>query len=159
MNIDRAQIKILVPDCDCFLSIVILEKWIPAEADQDFSQGPTNWNFKEKSMAAIFILHWNVKAKKVASLLICLWPVLIQLPRHMFVCTGAWTYEISREVLISASHNLLIRQLSLITNKVLRHPIKWLCPILECIHAPLLNMVSKASHLHWIYLCAHTTDL
>ena len=31
-----------------------------------------------------------------------------QLPRHVFVFTEAWTYEISRGVLISASHNLLI---------------------------------------------------
>ena len=40
------------------------------------------------------------------------WPY--QLPRHVFVFTGAWKYEISRGVPISASHNLLIRQLSLI---------------------------------------------
>ena len=72
----------------------------------------------------------------------CPWLLHIQLPRHVFVFTGAWKYEISRGVLISASHNLLTRQLSLITSSHTSNQ-------MTVPHAPLFNMVSKASHLHW----------
>ena len=71
---------------------------------------------------------------------------IIQLPRHVFVFTGAWAYEISRGVLISASHNLLIRPLSLTTSSHTSNQ-------MTVPHAPLLNMVSKASHLHCLCAC------
>ena len=58
--------------------------------------------------------------------------VMSQLPTDVFVFTGAWMYEISRGVLISDSHSLLIQQLSLIT--------LWN----DC--APLLSVCSTAEH-------------
>ena len=73
--------------------------------------------------------------------------MILQLPRHVFVFTGAWTDEISRWVLISARNNLLIQQLSLITSSQASNqmtvPHSW-------VYAPLFNMLSKASNLHWI---------
>ena len=75
-------------------------------------------------------------------------PPVHQLPRRVFVFTGAWTYEISRGVLISDSHNLLIRQLSLITSNQI------LCPSLECMpHCLTWFQRQVTSTVHCIGRC------
>ena len=92
---------------------------------------------------------FHLTYKQACSMSIMMLCHVYQLPRHVFVFTGAWAYEISRGVLISASHNLLIRQLSLITSCQASH--QWLCPTIECMPHCLTWFQRQLSHLQWTY--------